>query len=192
MVAPVSPVVTIEVTLWVYIPGQSPCVALESAFEATYPQAPFYHPLASALTTSLSRTLTEVSGLALSLLSALGTTWHREKENSPGSHWSCLFQMSNWAKNKCILGRRGFWTQPVWVPHWTQLGTNHHWLDTEGLVVCLLCSACLSGLDFLLTLSRDLSRGAEATNSKSNKPFCTGLQNGHTGCLVWGGGADVA
>lgn len=57
---------------------------------------------------------------------------------------------------------------------------TEHW---GGLAVCLLCSACLSCLDFLLTLSRDLSRRAEVTNSKRNKPFLKGLQNGRRGWL---------
>lgn len=142
-------------------------VALESTFEATCPQAPFYHPPASALTTSLSRTLPEVSGLALSPLSARGTACDSEKENSSGSTDAVVSQV-----------HYGTWrirAQPVWVPHWTQRGANQHWLDTEGLVVSLLCSACLSRLDFLLALSRDLSRGAEVTNSNSSKSFCTGL-----------------
>lgn len=107
-------------------------VALESTFEATCPQAPFYHPPASALTTSLSRTLPEVSGLALSPLSARGTACDSEKENSSGSTDAVVSQV-----------HYGTWrirAQPVWVPRWTQLGqTSTDWtLRVWLFVFCVL------------------------------------------------------
>lgn len=137
MVASVSPVVTTETTLWVCIQVglRSPCSGLRvpcCTFEATCPQAPFYHPPASALTTSLSRTLPEVSGLALSPLSARGTACDSEKENSSGSTDAVVSQV-----------HYGTWrirAQPVWVPRWTQLGqTSTDWtLRVWLFVFCVL------------------------------------------------------
>lgn len=104
----------------------------------TFPDARRHPSTTSSLSPNHLRTLPEVSGLALSPLSARGTTCYCEKENPLWKSLKLLFQMSNWAKNRCIMGCGEFGAQPVWVPHWTQLGANQHWLDTEGLFFCVL------------------------------------------------------
>lgn len=153
MVASVSPLDTIKVTLWVCIPGRSLCALLcpvvqGTAFKATCPQAPFYHPPTSALTTSLSRILPEVSGLALSPLSARGTTCDCEKENSPGSHWSCCFKWATEQRTSALWdvedsGRSlcGFHTLDTAEGKATLTG---HWVWLFAFCVLLVSHVCTS------------------------------------------------